>query len=231
MSGAGGTTAAAAELLIRSSGDIPVDIPRVPAREAARHELSEPMYHENDPNPLQRALDHLWSWIGDLLSSASDAAPGGPAGLVVLVLIVIALIAALLWRLGAPQRGPLVTEALFESGPRSAPEHRATAEAHAAAGRWSQAVQERMRAIVRSLEERTLLDARPGRTADEAAAEAGRTLPAHAARLRAAAQAFDDVTYGGRSADRQAYLTVLALDLDLESATPQLSGTLPEAAE
>ncbi|MFJ2087636.1 DUF4129 domain-containing protein [Streptomyces sp. NPDC087901] len=231
MSGAGGTTAAAAELLIRSSGDIPVDIPRVPAREAARHELSEPMYHENDPNPLQRALDHLWSWVGDLLSSASDAAPGGPAGLVVLVLIVIALTAALLWRLGTPQRSALITEALFESGPRSSPEHRATAEANAAAGRWSQAVQERMRAIVRSLEERTLLDARPGRTADEAAAEAGSTLPAHAARLRAAAQVFDDVTYGGRSADRQAYLTVLALDLDLESATPQLSGMLPGAAE
>ncbi|MFI6649740.1 DUF4129 domain-containing protein [Streptomyces sp. NPDC050529] len=231
MSGAGGTTAAAAELLIRASGDIPVDIPRVPAREAARHELSKPMYHENDPNPLQRALDHLWGWIGDLLSSASGAAPGGPAGLVVLVLIVIALAAALLWRLGTPQRSLRAADALFESGPSSAPEHRATAEAHAAAGRWIQAVQERMRAIVRSLEERALLDARPGRTADEAAEEAGLTLPAHASRLLAAAQAFDDVTYGGRPADRQAYLTVLALDLDLECATPQFSGTLPGAAE
>ncbi|MFG3142139.1 DUF4129 domain-containing protein [Streptomyces sp. NPDC048211] len=226
MSGAGGTT----ELLIRASGDIPVDIPRVPAREAARHELSRPMYHENDPNPLQSALDHLWSWIGDLLSSASGAAPGGPAGLVVLVLIVIALVAALLWRLGTPQRSLRAPDALFESGPHSAPEHRATAEAHAAAGRWIPAVQERMRAIVRSLEERALLDARPGRTADEAAAEAGRMLPAHAARLRAAARTFDDVTYGGRSADRQEYLSVVALDLDLESTAPQLSGTVPGAA-
>ncbi|HEY9328369.1 MAG TPA: DUF4129 domain-containing protein [Streptomyces sp.] len=230
MSGAGGT--AAAELLIRASGDIPVDTPRVPAREAARHELSKPMYHENDPNPLQRALDHLWDWIGDLLSTASGAAPGGPAGLVVLVLIVITLIAALLWRLGTPQRTSRgAPDALFESGLRSALEHRAAAEAHAAAGHWSQAVQERMRAIVRSLEERALLDARPGRTADEAAAEAGRTLPAHATRLRAAARTFDDVTYGGRSADQQTYLTVFTLDIDLESATPHLSGTLLEAAE
>lgn len=228
MSGAGGT---AAELLIRASGDIPVDTPRVPAREAARHELSKPMYHENDPNPLQRALDHLWDWIGGLLSSASGAAPGGPVGLVLLVVVVIALIAALLWRLGTPQRSLRAADALFESGPLGAAEHRAAAEAHAAAGHWSLAVQERMRALVRSLEQRALLDARPGRTADEAATEAGRTLPEHATRLRAAARAFDDVTYGGRSADEQTYLTLLALDLDLESATPQLSGAVAGAAE
>ncbi|MET7646404.1 DUF4129 domain-containing protein [Streptomyces sp. NPDC005426] len=229
MSGAGGT--AAAELLVRASGEIPVDTPRVPAREAARHELSRPMYHENDPNPLQRALDHVWTWIGDLLSTASDAAPGGSVGLVVLVVIVIVLIAALLWRLGTPQRSLRAADALFGSGPLGTGEHRAAAEAHAAAGRWSEAVQERMRAIVRSLEERALLDVRPGRTADEAATEAGRTLPAQATRLRAAARAFDDVTYGGRSADQETYLTVLALDLDLEAATPQLAGTLPGAAE
>lgn len=227
MSGAGGT--AATRLLIRASGEIPVDTPRVPAREAARHELSKPMYHENDPNPLQRAIDHLWTWIGDLLS----AAPGGPAGLVglvVLALIVIALIAALRWRLGTPRRSLRPADALFGSGPRSAAEHRTAAEDHAAAGSWNQAVQERMRAIVRSLEERTLLDPRPGRTADEAAAEAGRPLPAHAVRLRAAARQFDDVTYGGRTADQQGYLTVRALDLEIGSAKPQLTGTLTGAA-
>ncbi|MFG2597647.1 DUF4129 domain-containing protein [Streptomyces sp. NPDC048462] len=228
MSGAGGT--AVARLLFRASGGIPVDTPRVPAREAARHELSKSMYHENDPNFFQRALDQLWKWVGDLLSSASGAAIGGPAGLVVLVLIVLALAAALWWRLGTPQRGPRPADALFESGPLDAAEHRTAAAAHASAGRWNQAVQERMRAIVRSLEERALLDPRPGRTADEAAAEAGRTLPAHATRLRAAARQFDDVTYGGRTADQQAYQAVLALDLELESTKPELAGALPGAA-
>lgn len=82
-----------------------------------------------------------------------------------------------------------------------------------------------MRAIVRSLEERALLDARPGRTADEAAAEAGRTLPEHAARLRAAARSFDDVTYGGRTADQPAYLSLQTLDLELDEAKPLLPGT------
>lgn len=100
-----------------------------------------------------------------------------------------------------------------------------------AAGRWNQAVQERMRALVRSLEERTLLDPRPGRTADEAAAAAGHALPTYDARLRAAARVFDDVTYGGRSADRAAYLTLLDLDRAVETATPRLTGARERAAE
>lgn len=229
MSVAGGATAA--KLLIRASGDIPVDTPRVPAREAAKHELSKPMYHENDPNLLQRGLDRLWDWIGDLLNTASGAAPGGPVGLVVLVLVVISLVAALWWRLGTPHHTVRSADALLDDGPRSAAEHRTAAEAHAAAHHWNEAVQERMRAIVRSLEERALLAPRPGRTADEAAAEAGRPLPAHAARLHAAAREFDDVTYGGRTADQQAYLAVRALDLDLQVAKPFLTTAAQGAAE
>ncbi|MFF2407476.1 DUF4129 domain-containing protein [Streptomyces sp. NPDC058092] len=229
MSATGGTTAA--QLLIRASGDIPVDTPRVPAREAAKHELSKPMYHENDPNLFQRSLDRLWDWIGDLLNTASGAAPGGPVGLVVLVLVVISLVAALWWRLGTPHRTVRSADALFDDSPRSAAGHRAAAEAHAAAHRWNEAVQERMRAIVRSLEERALLAPRPGRTADEAAAEAGRPLPAHATRLHAAAREFDDVTYGGRTADQQAYLAVRALDLDLRTAKPFLTTAAQGAAE
>ncbi|MER5360891.1 DUF4129 domain-containing protein [Streptomyces sp. NPDC002785] len=229
MSGAGGTTAA--RLLIHASSDIPVDTPRVPAREAAKHELSKPMYHENDPSLFQRGLDRLWGWIGDLLNAASGAAPGGPLGLVVLVLVLIGLVAALWWRLGTPYRTVRSADALFDDSPRSAAEHRTAAEAHAAAHRWTEAVQERMRAIVRSLEERALLAPRPGRTADEAAAEAGRPLPAHARRLHAAAREFDDVTYGGRTAGQQAYLDVRALDLDLETAKPLLTAAAQGAAE
>ncbi|MBO7941425.1 DUF4129 domain-containing protein, partial [Streptomyces sp. S9] len=101
--------------------------------------------------------------------------------------------------------------------------HRAAAEAHAAQGHWNQAVQERMRAIVRALEERALLDVRPGRTADEAAAEAGRALPAHTDRLRGAARDFDDVTYGGRTATEEAYHRIAALDHDLDLTKPQLT--------
>ncbi|MFD5324357.1 DUF4129 domain-containing protein [Streptomyces sp. NPDC127092] len=209
-----------------TTGDTPVDIPRVPAREAAERELSEPMYHENDPSLLQRGIDRFWDWVGDLFDSAAGATPGGVVGLVAVAVVVLALIAALWWRLGTPRRTPATAgDSLFDDGPRTAAEHRAAASRHASAGQWNQAVQERMRAIVRSLEERTLLDPRPGRTADEAAAEAGRSLPTHAEGLRAAARAFDDVTYGGRSADEPAYRRIEQLDSALERTKPTLATT------
>lgn len=232
-----GTTATAAGRLWRAadrlrraaggSGDEPpVTVPRDPAREAARRELSRRMYHENDPGLFQRALNAFWDWLDRLLGAAASATPGGTAGLVAVVLFVVAVLAALWWRLGTPSRRPASSAAvLFDERPRSAAEHRATSEAHAAQGHWNQAVQERMRAIVRSLEERALLDVRPGRTADEAAAEAGRVLPAHTGRLRTAAREFDDVTYGGRRAGEQAYDRLAALDHDLERTRPALAGS------
>ncbi|MFI8822185.1 DUF4129 domain-containing protein [Streptomyces sp. NPDC053431] len=204
-----------------TAGDVPVQVPRVPAQEAAERELSKPMYHENDPSLLQRGLDRFWDWVDGLFDAASGATPGGVVGLVAVVLVVLAVIAALWWRLGTPRRTATGGgDSLFDDGPRTAAEHRAAAARHASAGQWNQAVQERMRAIVRSLEERTLLDPRPGRTADEAAAEAGRSLPAHADALRSAARAFDDVTYGGRSADEPTYRRIEQLDTALERTKP-----------
>ncbi|KUO01048.1 hypothetical protein AQJ67_23575 [Streptomyces caeruleatus] len=217
-------------LLTRSDDEPPLTIPRDPAREAARRELSKGMYHENDPSWFQRALDAFWGWVEDLFSSASTVTPGGPLGLVVVILVVVAVLGALWWRLGTPRRQPTSSTALFNDRPRSAAEHRAAAEAHAAQGHWNQAVQERMRAIVRSLEERALLDVRPGRTADEAAAEAGRSLPSHTDRLHAAARDFDDVTYGGRTATQQAYQRMAELDRALESTKPQLASSTPSTA-
>ncbi|KOV94383.1 membrane protein [Streptomyces sp. NRRL B-3648] len=181
------------------------------------------MYHENDPSLLQRALNAFWDWVDRLFGAAASATPGGTVGLIVVILFAVAVLAALWWRLGTPRRRPVSTAVLFDERPRSAAEHRAAGEAHAAQGHWNQAVQERMRALVRSLEERALLDVRPGRTADEAAAEAGRVLPAHADRLRAAAREFDDVTYGGRRAGEQSYHRIAELDRDLERTRPTLA--------
>ncbi|MFI2190979.1 DUF4129 domain-containing protein [Streptomyces coeruleorubidus] len=209
----------------RSADEPPLTTPRDPAREAARRELSKRMYHEDDPSLFQRALDAFWEWLDKLFNAASSATPGGALGLVVIILAVVAVLAALWWRLGTPRRQPTSSATLFDDRPRSAADHRAAAEAHAAQGHWNQAVQERMRALVRALEERALLDARPGRTADEAAAEAGRALPAHTDRLRSAARDFDDVTYGGRSATEQSYHRIAELDRDLERTKPQLASS------
>ncbi|MER5811614.1 DUF4129 domain-containing protein [Streptomyces sp. NPDC002033] len=218
--GTGGLIVTGAAALLPRSGTPPVTTPRDAAREAAERELSKPAYHQHDPGLLQRALDRLWEWLGGFLDRAAGATPGGGLGLFAVALLVVLAVAALWWRLGTPRRTATGAGTLFDQGPRSAADHRTAAEAHAAAGRWTEAVQERMRALVRSLEERTLLDPRPGRTADEAAAEAATALPAHAGDLSAAARAFDEVTYGGRAGDPEAYTRLRALDETLTHTKP-----------
>ncbi|MFD9359235.1 DUF4129 domain-containing protein [Streptomyces sp. NPDC060031] len=208
--------------MMRTGG--PVTTGRDAAREAAEHELSKPVYHQNDPGLLQRAMNRFWEWVGELFDRASGSAPGGTLGLIAIAVLVALAVTALWWRLGTPRRTADGAGDLFDEGIRSAADHRAAAEAHAAAGHWTEAVQERMRAVVRALEERTLLDPRPGRTADEAAAEASASLPAHTAGLRAAARTFDDVTYGARPGTPGAYASLRTLDEALSRTKPQLTG-------
>ncbi|WP_258053077.1 DUF4129 domain-containing protein [Streptomyces sp. Ru73] len=203
--------------------DVPVRTPRVPAREAAERELSDPRYHQHDPNPLQRALNWLWQRVDDLFSAAAGATPGGWVGLLVIALVVLLLVVALRLRLGALRRTPTTGATLFTDRPRTAAEHRTAAEAHAARNDWTAAVQERMRAIVLALEERALLTPAPGRTADEAAAESGRAFPGHADRLRAAARTFDALTYGRHLGTAEEYARLSALDTDLARAKPELT--------
>ncbi|MEH1017146.1 DUF4129 domain-containing protein [Micromonospora sp. CPCC 206060] len=70
----------------------------------------------------------------------------------------------------------------------------------AAAGRYAEAVRERLRAIVRDLVERQVLAPVPGWTVTELAAAAGRARPATAGPLRAASELFSDIWYGQRPA-------------------------------
>ncbi len=57
-------------------------------------------------------------------------------------------------------------------------------------------------------------------TADEAAAAADLVLPGHSDALRDAARAFDEITYGGRTADDTTYRHLSALDAALRRAKP-----------
>ncbi|MGK5533946.1 DUF4129 domain-containing protein [Streptomyces sp. URMC 129] len=205
----------------------PVLIDRDAARDAARRELAEQRYAEHEPGPVQRAWSWLWEHIFGALESAAFRTPGGWLGLLIIVALAVGLLIAVRLRLGrlatARTGGPGRSGAVFTDRPRTAAEHRAAAEEHATAGRWADAVRERMRAVVRSLEERALLDPRPGRTADEAAAEAARPLPALAPQLRSAAATFDAVTYGGLPADPDDYARLTDLDTRLRRAKPDLT--------
>ncbi|MDT0343047.1 DUF4129 domain-containing protein [Streptomyces litchfieldiae] len=205
----------------------PVTVGRDPAREEAERELSKQIYTQHEPGLLRRLWNWLWDRIFGALESAAFHTPGGWVGLLVIAALVIALLVALRLRLGALRTatGPRAPGAVFTDRPRTAAEHRAAADEHARAGRWTPAVQERMRALVRSLEERALLDPRPGRTANEAAAEAARPLPAFTAELSTAATTFDAVTFGSLPAAPADHDRLRDLDERLRHAKPDLTTT------
>jgi hypothetical protein len=190
-----------------------LDLPgRDEAREAAQHELSRRQYREAQPPWTERLITWLWDKLSELLSRASDNVPGGGLGLLVLVLLVGLLIAVVVVRLRPSTRRDQ-PPMLFEGGAElSAAGHRELAERAAARGDWAEAVRERLRAVVRELEGRGVVEPRPGRTADEVAVEAGRVVPSLAQPLGEGARLFDEVWYGGRSADSSTYAVLVALD-------------------
>lgn len=207
----------------------PVD--RDEARRAAERELSKGIYHQGEPGPVERAVEAVFDRIGRLLDRVSIATPGGGLGLVVLLLLVVAVAAVIIWRTGPVRRGFRFDAGTVElSGRLDAAEHRRLADAHAAQGRFAEAVRERMRAIVRELEDRGVLEPRPGRTADEVAREAGRAVPAVAADLHTAAGVFDEVWYGGRPATAQADALLRRADERIRRAQLVVTGAGPVAA-
>ncbi|WP_169982830.1 DUF4129 domain-containing protein [Microbispora sp. H10836] len=194
----------------------PVDAGRDEAAREAARELSRAGYqHEPLFDRLRREISQF---LGDLLSGGGTG-EGGVVSLIVITVLLAVLAVLLLWALRRFSGGRRTESgAVFGQRERSAAEHRAEAERLAAEGGWAGAIQERLRAIARELEERAVVSPMPGRTADELAEAAGQALPPHAAGLRAAARLFDDVTYGGAGGTREGYLTLTALDERLRSA-------------
>lgn len=104
-------------------------------------------------------------------------------------------------RRGRPAAAPDVAEL----GPDELPDLPAevlalTADELAEAGRYAEAVRERLRAIVRELIERQVIEHRPGWTVMELAYAAGRSRPEAAEPLRGAGGIFSEIWYGQRPA-------------------------------
>lgn len=193
-----------------------LDVPVVPdaetAREWARTELADPVYHQ-DGSLLKRLLEWVWRLLGEV----TGAGAGLDARLVWAVVLGLVVLVALLalWIAGPVRRSrrAAFAGAVFEEGDeRTAAELRRLAEEAAARGDWRTAVLARFRAVVRTLEERVVLDERPGRTAHEAAVEAGAALPGLAAQLLGASAVFDEVCYGEGTGSPQEHEALRALD-------------------
>ena len=200
------------------------------ARQAAERELSKGIYAQNEPGPVERAVEKVFEWLEELLGRAVSGTPGGALGLLVLVVLVVGLAVLVIWRSGPIRRGARAGAPVVElSGRLDAAEHRRRADGYASEGRFAEAVRERMRAIVRELETRGVLEPRPGRTADEVASEAGAAVPAVAPDLRTAATVFDEVWYGGRPATAQAEALLRRADQRLQRAQLVVAGAAAPA--
>jgi hypothetical protein len=216
-----------AALLARTAvAAAPVD--RNAAREAAQRELSKGIYHADDPGLFERLLDKVIGWLDDRLSDAANLVPGGIWGLLALVVALAGAVALVLWKTGPLRRTAAPGGADLElSSAFDADEHRRRADAFGLEGRYAEAVRERMRAIVRELEDRGVLEPRPGRTTAEIAREAGRVVPAVAGDLRTAARVFDEIWYGGRPATAGADAALREADQRVRTAPLTVSSTAP----
>ncbi|WP_410653526.1 DUF4129 domain-containing protein [Amycolatopsis sp. cmx-4-54] len=207
-------------MVTRFLTEVPVDIDRDTARLRAAEELSGEAYEAARPSWLSEAFNWVVEKLLRFLETIDSAVPGGIFAVVLLVVVLIVVVVVV--RL---KSGPLATaaksgRAVFAGQRKASGEHRKAAEEAASRGDFDDAVRERFRALVRSLEERALLDEKSGRTADEAALEAGRLLPDVAAPLRAGARLFDDVHYGGIPATEAGYRSLSELDESCRRTRP-----------
>lgn len=196
-------------------------VPRDPAQDEARRELSKEVYRQHEASMFTQAIDWIQRQVAELLGEVSNSTPGGSLSLLIIVLLVVALIVAILVRFGPLARSGHRRGADDELMPTvSEAEHRRLADWFAAEGRYAEAVRERLRAIVRSLTERGVLDDRLGRTATEIAVEAGRRLPTVAADLLEATSTFGAIWYGRRTATADHDALLRAVDEKVAAARP-----------
>ncbi|MBG6216588.1 hypothetical protein IWX75_001032 [Arthrobacter sp. CAN_A6] len=202
------------------------------ARGLLDEELAKSVYQEAQPTLLERLITSVLDWLEASFSSLQGLDAG--AGTIVLAVgaAVLILIAVVLVRPRLNARGAPAASGVFSgSQVRTAAGHRARAEAAAASGHWDQALTERLRAIIRSAEERVLLDSRPGRTASEAALQLGEAFPRPSADIEWLANRFNEVHYGHlrASADDQQRAATLDGLLEEMRPSPALAPTVPVA--
>ena len=202
----------------RPAADVPVTPDDGQAREWAEHELARSVYQEAEPS----LIDRFWRWLGNFFTDLLDGLSGvDPSVGVVLLAAGAAAVLGVAVLLVRPRLNARRRRELFDAGAsRVAVDHRRLAEEAAARGEWDTALTERLRAVIRSAEERVVLEVRAGRTAAEAGQALALSFPAAAAQIRWLADRFDEVRYGHLPATAADVEEAAALDRRLEASLP-----------
>lgn len=193
---------------------VPIDIGREEARQRAAEELQKSKYG-GIPDWLERFLRWLFE-LAERLGSPdlpTDGNPGQNVAVLITGVVLLLGLALIIWRVGLPRWRQRGKDGTIDIDSTVAPQdYRSLAERAAAEQDWTAAVRDRFRAVVRELEDRTILDVRPSRTALEVAHTASRWLPSASERLDDGADLFNDVVYGERPATAEAYAAMVAVD-------------------
>ncbi|MCS6711014.1 DUF4129 domain-containing protein [Brachybacterium sp. EF45031] len=172
-------------------------------------------------------LTDLWRSLQESVGSGQRT---GVALLIVLCALLLSALVLLLRRTGWVRRsGSLRASADLSAAPElSAARLRELAARAESRHQYDDAVVLALRAIVRDLQERTLLEVQEGTTAHEAALTAAHSFPAARTRLIAASESFDVAAYSSRPATARDAADVRQLAEYLREARPQLD---PQTAE
>jgi hypothetical protein len=201
------------------------------AREQLQNELSKPPYQAARPTLFDDLWNAIVKWFDSLASPGTGVGGlSGPA--LILIIVGIVILAALvvgfiLFGLPRLNRQSVASGSLFgEEDERDSAALRRAADAAAASGDYSSAIEEAYRAIARGLEERGVVSTFPGTTAHGFSALAAVPFPSAGAALESAADLFDGVRYLGASGTERDWSVVRDLERGLARTRPQLNGAI-----
>ncbi|MBH0008781.1 DUF4129 domain-containing protein [Salinibacterium sp. UTAS2018] len=206
------------------AGDVPVDPDSGDATGWLIDELSKAPYQAAKPTLFDRASKAFSDWLASLTIGDGNGIPTF-VSIVLLSLVAIAIIAAIVVY-GVPRlnRKSRHQDILFgETDYRSAAQLRAAAEQSAARDDFVAAIADMFRSIARGLSERTLVTMTPGTTGHGFAARASRVFPELAAEFASSADTFDLIRYMRKTATREQYEQLRALEARVRATKPDLA--------
>ena len=194
------------------------------ARERILEELAKDEY-DDSPGFVAWLLGAIEDWLARMVDGVDGSSATQTVIAVLLALVLAAVVVLVLRRTGLLRRSPaLAVDAALDAEPvLSGEELRGAARDAIDAGRTDDGTVLALRALVRDLEERTLLDVATGMTAHEAATRAALTFPDLRGRLQRGADAFDTAAYSVRSVGGKPAEDMLRLAEYIAESSPDLS--------